>query len=479
MRTPTRIALALALVSFAVRLPAQGAPPGASRDWRWVQGAVFVPTTSTNEAQQWDEYDPVVNDRELHYASAYGINVVRVYLHYYIYLKKRDALLADIEDFLTRADKYGIKVEFVFFDDCWNQPSKDILTTGYRYPAPIPGVHNSRWLVCPGDDARTHYEEHRATLKGYVQDIVSAHRSDPRVAFWEIYNEPNHSAATVRLERDAAAWIKETGTPIPSTATGDEFSGDPFSDFPSWHEYGAYKVKGGAQTLCTECMNREGQTVPGVVEHYKGRVGYIFWEFGIGRDNCRFAWSDKPENPRMDEPPTPFHGIVYPDGHPWSLDDARALLGDERFSRAHFFKATYFRDERFTLLAKISVTPMIDFDLGDEAGVGSPDASAGVPKDHYSVVYKGAIRVPEDGTYTFSIDHDGFVQVKVGDQTLRAAEPGRITSVVEGVILKANRDNPIEVWYAHATGPSSLHLRWSGPGISERVVEPAPLVGPL
>ena len=319
------------LFLFAGRTAAADASPaaqaGVPRDWRWVQGAVFVPTTCTNEAQQWDEYDPVVNDRELHYASSYGINVVRVYLHYFIYLKKKAALLADIEDFLQRADKYGIKTEFVFFDDCWNQPSKDILSPGYRYPAPLPGVHNSRWLVCPGEDARTHYDEHRATLKGYVQDIVNAHRNDPRVAFWEIYNEPNKSEATVRLERDAAAWIKETGTSLPSTATGAEFSGGPFSDFPSWHEYGAYVVKGGGQTLCTECMNRDGQSVPGVVQHFGGRAGYIFWEFGIGRDNCRFAWSDKPEKPRGDETPKPFHGIVYPDGHPWSLDDARALLG--------------------------------------------------------------------------------------------------------------------------------------------------------
>jgi hypothetical protein len=128
---------------------AASTPPaaGGPRGWTWVQGAVFVPTTAVNEAQQWDEYDPVVNDRELHYASVYGINVVRVYLHYYVYLKKKAAFLDNIEDFLARADKYGIKTEFVFFDDCWNQPPKDLLSADSRYPAPIPGVHNSRWLV--------------------------------------------------------------------------------------------------------------------------------------------------------------------------------------------------------------------------------------------------------------------------------------------------------------------------------------------
>src|SRR5580692_4533369 len=93
-------------VSFVLFLPAaplhaaDAAPPAPMTyhaDWRWVKGAVFVPTKYVNEAQQWDQYDPVINDRELHYASVYGFNCVRVYLHYAIYLKKKDALLANIE----------------------------------------------------------------------------------------------------------------------------------------------------------------------------------------------------------------------------------------------------------------------------------------------------------------------------------------------------------------------------------------------
>jgi PA14 domain len=481
MRTPVRSVLAMALLAAQGRAAAGDAAPApqAARDWRWVQGAVFVPTNCVNEAQQWDEYDPAVNERELHYASAYGINVVRVYLHYYVYLKKKDALLSDIEDFLGRADRVGIRTEFVFFDDCWNQPPAGLLSAGYRYPAPLPGVHNSQWLVCPGEEVRTHYERHRATLKGYVQDIVNAHRADPRIAFWEIYNEPDKSEATARLERDAAEWIRETGTPIPATATGGEFSGGPFSDFASWHEYGAYDLKGGAASLCTECMNRAGQSVPGVVQHFRGRVGYIMWELGIGRDNCRFAWNENRDKPRQDETPRPFHGIVYPDGHPWSLDDARALLGADRFSRAHFFRVSYYRDGSFTQLAKTSVTPMIDFDLGDEPGTGSPDASAGVPMEHFSVLYTGAVLAPADGLYTFSADHDGTVAIEVGGRRIGgAAATGRETST--GVVrLYANETYAIEVRYSHASGPSSLHLRWSGPALAERVLEPASHPGGL
>jgi hypothetical protein len=434
---------------------------------------VFVPTNCVNEAQQWDEYDPVVNDRELHYASVYGVNVVRVYLHYYVYLKKKTTLLGDIEDFLARASKYGIRTEFVFFDDCWNQPPKDLLSADYRYPAPLHGVHNSQWLVCPGDDVREHYEQHRLGLKAYVQDIVNAHRADPRVVFWEIYNEPNKSEATVRLEKDAAVWIKETGTKIPATATDKEFSGGPFSDFVSWHQYGSYAIYGDYHMLCTECMNRQGQTVPGIVEHYKGKVGYIMWEFGIGRDNCRFAWENNREKPRVDEPPMPFHGVVYPDGHPWALEDVQALLTPAGFAKTPFFAVDYFKDSAGTQLAKRSVTPMIDFDLPDEAGTGSPDASAGVPRDNYAVAYRGDVQATEGGLYTFSVETDGRVEVAVDGKSLVSKESNGRGNSSGTVSLEANRVYSVTVRYAHATGPTSLHVTWSGPGFGSRPLLPA------
>ncbi len=133
--------------------------------------------------------------------------------------------MKDIEDFLTCADKYGIKTEFVFFDDCWNQPDANILSSDYKYPAPIFGVHNSRWLVSPGENVRQYYAEYRDRLQGYVQDIVNAHKNDKRIAFWETYNEPNHSAETKQLLKDSYDWIHETGTTIPSLRPDKVFPG--------------------------------------------------------------------------------------------------------------------------------------------------------------------------------------------------------------------------------------------------------------
>jgi len=449
--------------------------PSYQADWRWVHGAVFVPTSVVNEAQQWDEYDPVINDRELHYASLYGINCVRVYLHYFVYLKKKEALLQNLEDFLTRADKYGIKVEIVFFDDCHHEPSMDILKADYQYPAPIFGSHNSQWLLCPGSNVLKHYEEHRERLKAYVQDVVRAHKDDPRIVFWETYNEPKKKkgGGLLKLIQESRDWVHETGTKIPVTATGSGFIGDPYSDFLTWHDYNpTYKLKADPiHALNTECMNRKNQTGPGLISHWKGVTGFIVWEFGIGRDNCRFYWGESNNKPTTEEHDVPFHGLVFADGHPWAVEAIQAWLGAEAYAKLPVYHVTYFRDIAFKSPAKESITPAIDFDLKDEVGCGSPDTTIHLPKDHYSIRWTGEIASPASGPVTLWVKSDGAVRVTVDghavmDKKASAAEASG------SVTLTANRPAKITVEYVHETGPASVHLDWTVPGGQRQILFP-------
>jgi hypothetical protein len=276
------------------------------------------------------------------------------------------------------------------------------------------------------------------------------------------------------LLQDSYNWVHETGTTIPCTATDREFSGGPYSDFKSWHEYGNYKYTGAPDELCTECMNRKGQSVPGIVEHFKGKTGYIMWEFGIGRDNCRFAWDENRDHPRPTEAVKPFHGIVYPDGHPWSVDDVKALLGPDGFTKAPLFDVTYFKDANFSQLAKQSVTPFIDFDLGTERGTGSPDASAGVPEENFSIRWAGNVLPREEGTYTFYADGDGQVKIFVNNKQVVDKKDAAVATLSGTAELTAGEPASIRIEYVHATGDPSLHIFWSGPKLDEQILLPMP-----
>ena len=446
-------------------------------DWSWVKGAVFVPSNAVNEAQQWEEFDPAINDRELAYAAAYGINVVRVFLHFSVWQKDPEVFLSHIETFLQLADKHGIKSEFVFFDDVWD-PTPVLAP----YPDPIPGVHNSRWIQSPGDFIKDNYAAFQDQLETYVKDVVVSHLHDHRIIFWETFNEPGnsqspkHSRITQRLMNEARIWIKETGSSIPVTATaGKPWLGEPFSDFYSWHFYEDYSgAEGGKSTICTECMNRATQTLPGVIDYMRGKTGYVLWELMIGRDNCRFPWGSPQGAP---EPIMPFHGVIYPDGHPWSVADAVAIRGED-FSHAPFFEVDYYRGE-FEQLAKSSITPFIDFDLGNELGTGSPDASAGIPIDHFSMRWRGQITPQATGSYTFYLDADSRASLWIDGKDV-AVKSSLSREETETVIeLKAGQTYGLVIEYLHKTGPASFHVNWSGPGLPKQVLKSEGRAAPL
>lgn len=49
----------------------------------WLVGSDFLPSTAINQLEMWqaETFDPATIDRELGWAAAIGMNVMRVYLH--------------------------------------------------------------------------------------------------------------------------------------------------------------------------------------------------------------------------------------------------------------------------------------------------------------------------------------------------------------------------------------------------------------
>ncbi|NQX66529.1 family 43 glycosylhydrolase [Paenibacillus alba] len=452
-----------------------GAVPPPTYDWSWVKGAVFVPTNVVNQIQQWDEYDHAINDRELGYAQMYGINLVRVFVHNLLWKDNSAKLLANLEDFLTLADKYGIKVELALFDDCWD----DYPVMGPQL-APRYGAHNSRWVEGPGDAIKSDYAANKQDLKAYVQGIVRAHKDDSRIAFWNIYNEPSNGESglmdqmTKQIMNDARIWVKEIDTTHPVSSTGGQFSGESTSDFITWHPYEAdYPTPYGIskEILADETMNRLTQSVPGIVEHYgKQGIGFVMWEFGIGRDNTRFPWGSD-TNPLTSEPAVPFHGITYPDGHPWDVNDVKALTG-AAFDTLPVFNVHYFKDENFTSLVKSSITPKVDFDLGDEKGTGSPDPTVGIGEDHFSTRWVGTIQPVNTGTHTIYVDSDNIARVWIGDSLVVDKTSSTREEKSAAIVLTAGQQYAVKIEYVHAAGDASLHVKWSHANLAKQALTP-------
>lgn len=438
-----------------------------------IKGAVYSPTNTVNYLEWWQNYDANVVNRELSYAQTYGINTLAVYLHYLHWENNAADLLTKFENFLQLANNHGMKVTPIFFDDCWD-PNPHLGDQG----APIVGRHNSRWVQSPGAPVKdAYYTAYKAKVRNYVQDVVNAHKTDNRILFWEQQNEPGcnsggaQKAMNVILMNDARIAIKDTGTTIPvGSPSVQQWEPWYFSDFFSFHPYdAAYSGPYGPTVLNSETMNRGSQTVPGIVSNYGGRnTGYIMWEFGIGRSNTRFPWGSPDGAP---EPATPFHGIVYPDGHPWAVADVVALNGP--VANMSVFSVDYFNGN-FATLKKSSITPLIDFDLNTERGTASPDASAGVDETNYSVRWNGTIRPTATNTYTFYADSDNIARVWVNNvQVVNKTAGGRAT-VQGNIALTANTNYPVKVEYVHGTGASNMHVTWSTPTKARKPVTVLP-----
>ena len=108
-------------------------------------GANFVPSTAVNAIDVWQTFDVATIERELKMASDINMNIIRVNLHYLVYQQDPEDYYKKMDGFLSIADKFNIKVMFILFNECWLPDPK----LGPQ-PDPIPGVHNSQWVRCPG-----------------------------------------------------------------------------------------------------------------------------------------------------------------------------------------------------------------------------------------------------------------------------------------------------------------------------------------
>ena len=91
-------------------------------------------------------------------------------------------------------------------------------------------------------------------------------------------------------------------------------------------------------------------------------------------------------------------------------------------------------------------------------GGGSP--MDGIPNDDFSVRWRGAIVVPETGTYRFEANIDDRLSLKIGEKsgTLKIRENSSLS-----VDLEKNVEYPFEAVFSEDGGEAKVVLRWTTP----------------
>ncbi|MDO9373151.1 MAG: cellulase family glycosylhydrolase [Ferruginibacter sp.] len=333
-------------------------------DWynnlNWPIGCNYIPQNAINQLEMWQEesFSPFVIEKELSWAAALGFNTMRVFLHHLLWEQDSKGFLKRMEDFLTIADKHGIKTMFVLFDGVWD-PFPKLGTQ----PEPRTHVHNSGWVQSPGFDVLNDpgkYDD----LQAYVQGVVSHFKNDERVLIWDIFNEPDnlntgsykddtyviHKAQlSLKLLEKSIQWVRaiDPVQPITMAPWQSEWSDheqlseiDQFmfthADIISFH---CYEAREGMEKriielkryerplLCTEYMARPfNSTFQEILPIFrKHNVGGYNWGFVAGKSQTHCAWESWEKERTPTEPANWFHDILHPDGQPYCAEEAAYL----------------------------------------------------------------------------------------------------------------------------------------------------------
>jgi hypothetical protein len=114
-----------------------------------------------------------------------------------------------------------------------------------------------------------------------------------------------------------------------------------------------------------------------------------------------------------------------------------------------------------------------DFDTLKPAKTGRADSfglSERISENRFGFRYRGYIRVPRDGAYTFWTSSDDGSRLWIGDQLVVDNDGLHSLTEKPGVVALAAGLHPITIGFFEKTGGHELQVWYSGPGVGRRQV---------
>lgn len=379
-----------ALLSLA-SLAGRDAPWTKERAWKWynaqpwMRGCNYMPASCANRVDQWQELGSderfAEMEAELKVARSIGFNTLRILIEeqgFAVWCAEHDGFMERLERMLSLLDKYGMRMIPVLGNDCsrpkeiWSFPKTGRQPCDWGYHG---GRKRSQHGSFPGAVGYTCVDDPDLREKFFAmcEEVMTKYRTDRRIAFWNLWNEPGNGnrcrpehVALIRRIFELAwridpvqplaadLWVGQYGMTDKEANKSQVLAGE-LSDIISYHCYGDFEMQVriiaklrrhyGRPLFNTEWLARikHNDVFTAYPLYFIERVGCTCWGFVAGRYQTYEPWElmwrqveeGKPEAEVYDFTKW-FHDLYRPSLRPYDPKEIKLIkrfnkLADENY----------------------------------------------------------------------------------------------------------------------------------------------------
>ncbi|MGN1473939.1 MAG: glycoside hydrolase family 2 TIM barrel-domain containing protein [Eubacteriales bacterium] len=168
------------------------------RNQPWIRGFNGYPSNCVNRIAMWQKYNHEAVAKQIEYefelAKNTGLNAVRAIIQFEVWYYEHDSFMANLEEYFTLADKYGLKVMLTLGNDC-TVPKELFIPVKFGeqnidwgwhsgiFRGPHAGGYTAPgYMLADEPEFLPHYYE-------MVDELAAKYAKDPRLQIWDVWNE--------------------------------------------------------------------------------------------------------------------------------------------------------------------------------------------------------------------------------------------------------------------------------------------------